>query len=65
MEDDSAPEYIDGMLRNIVAIEVTIMSLVGKSKLSQNRDARDRLNAAEVLGARGRAEVAQRMRDPD
>ena len=61
---DSAPEYIDGMLRNIVGIEVTLTSLVGKSKLSQNREARDRLQAAEVLGERGRAELAQRMRDP-
>ena len=61
---DSAPEYIDGMLRNIVGIEVTLTSLVGKSKLSQNREARDRLQAAAVLGERGRAELAQRMRDP-
>ena len=61
---DSAPEYIDGMLRNIVGIAVTITSLVGKSKLSQNREARDRLQAAEVLGERGRAELAQRMREP-
>jgi transcriptional regulator len=61
---DSAPDYIDGMLRNIVGIEVTITSLVGKSKLSQNREARDRLNAAEVAGERGHAELAQRMRDP-
>jgi transcriptional regulator len=61
---DSAPEYIDGMLRNIVGIAVTITSLVGKSKLSQNREARDRLQAAAVLGERGRAELAQRMREP-
>jgi transcriptional regulator len=61
---DSAPDYIDGMLRNIVGIEVTITSLVGKSKLSQNRESRDRLNAAEVVGERGRAELARRMRDP-
>ena len=61
---DSAPEYIDAMLRNIVGIEVTLTSLVGKSKLSQNREARDRLNAAAVLDERGRTELAQRMRDP-
>jgi len=60
---DSAPEYIDTMLRNIVGIEVTLTTVVGKSKLSQNREARDRLNAAEVLGERGHAELAQRMRD--
>jgi transcriptional regulator len=61
---DSAPEYIDAMLRNIVGFEVSITSLVGKSKLSQNREARDRLHAAEVLSKRGRDEMAQRMRDP-
>ena len=61
---DSAPDFIDAMLRNIVGIEVTLTSLVGKSKLSQNREARDRLGAAEVLGERGHAELAQRMRDP-
>jgi len=62
---DSPPEYIDAMLRNIVGIEVALTSLVGKSKLSQNREVRDRLNAAEVLGERGRTELSQRMRDPD
>ncbi len=62
---DSAQEFIDGMLRNIVGIEVSLTSLVGKSKLSQNKETRDRLGAAEVLGERGHAELALRMRDPD
>ena len=61
---DSAPEFIDGMLRNIVGIEVSLTSLVGKSKLSQNKETRDRLGAAEVLGERGHAELALRMRKP-
>ena len=61
---DSAPEYIDAMLRNIVGIRVAVTALVGKSKLSQNREPRDRLHAAEVLGERGHEELAQRMRDP-
>jgi transcriptional regulator len=59
---DSAPEYIDSMVRNIVGIEIAITSLVGKSKLSQNRDARDRLSAADALEARGRDELAGLMR---
>jgi transcriptional regulator len=59
---DSAPEYIDGMLRNIVGIEITITSLVGKVKLSQNREARDRLNAADILEAREHHEMTQAMR---
>lgn len=60
---DSAPDYIETMLRNIVGIEVTVTSLVGKSKLSQNREPRDRLGAAQTLAERGRLELAARMRD--
>ena len=60
---DSAPEFIDGMLRNIVGIEVRITSLVGKSKLSQNREDRDRLNAAEVLMGKGEAELGHAMKE--
>ncbi len=59
---DSAPGFIDAMLQNIVGIEIVVTSLVGKSKLSQNKDARDRLNAADTLRARGHAELAQSMR---
>jgi transcriptional regulator len=59
---DSAPEFIDEMLGKIVGIEVEITSLAGKSKLSQNKEARDRLNAAETLDARGSGELAQVMR---
>lgn len=59
---DSAPEFIDGMLRNIVGIEIAVTSLVGKRKLSQNKEARDRLGAADTLAARGIDELAQSMR---
>lgn len=61
---DSAPEYIDAMLRNIVGIEIAVTSLVGKSKLGQNKEARDRLGAADALAARGQDELAERMRNP-
>lgn len=61
---DSAPDFIDTMLKNIVGIEVTIASLVGKSKLSQNREARDRLAAAQTLAERGHDELARRMQAP-
>ena len=59
---DSAPEYIDGMIKAIVGIEIAITRLEGKAKLSQNREERDRLNAAEVLSGKGEAELAQAMR---
>ncbi|MCS6766368.1 MAG: FMN-binding negative transcriptional regulator, partial [Candidatus Protistobacter heckmanni] len=39
---DSAPECIDMMLKSIVGIEVAVTRLEGKSKLSQNRELRDR-----------------------
>ena len=59
---DSSPEYIDTMLRNIVGLEVTLMSLVGKVKLSQNRELRDRRGAADTLDSRGHTALAQVMR---
>lgn len=59
---DSAPEYIDGLLRQIVGIEIALTSLVGKSKLSQNKEARDRTGAADALQARGDLELAELMR---
>ena len=59
---DAAPEYIDSMLRNIVGLEIAITSLVGKAKLSQNREARDRVSAADTLKARGHDELAAVMR---
>jgi transcriptional regulator len=60
--DNSAPDYIDSMLRNIVGIEIRITALVGKVKLSQNREVRDRLGAADTLDARGQAAIAHAMR---
>ena len=59
---EAPPDYLDTMLRNIVGIEVNITSLVGKSKLSQNKEARDRRTAADTLAERGQPELAQAMR---
>jgi transcriptional regulator len=50
---DSSKEYIDQMLSAIVGIEIEITKLVGKWKLSQNREERDRIGAAEELRKRG------------
>jgi transcriptional regulator len=49
------------MLRAIVGIEIAITRLEGKSKLSQNREPRDRLQAADTLQERGKADLAQAM----
>jgi transcriptional regulator len=59
---DSAPEYIDTLLRNIVGIQVRISTMVGKRKLSQNKAIRDRVGAAEALLQRGEDELARLMK---
>ncbi|TNF60415.1 MAG: FMN-binding negative transcriptional regulator [Burkholderiales bacterium] len=62
MMGDSPADYIDQMLAAIVGIEVTLQRLEGKFKLSQNKEARDRLGAADGLDALGQVDLAQRMR---
>jgi len=59
---DAPPDYIDGMLRQIVGLEIAVTSLVGKSKLGQNKEQRDLLGAADALRARGHEELARAMR---
>lgn len=59
---DSAPEFINQMLKAIVGIEITIDRMEGKAKLSQNREERDRLGAAEKLVGHGATEIAEAMR---
>jgi transcriptional regulator len=46
---DSAPEFIDGMLKAIVGIEIPIDALEGKWKVSQNRPEADRRGVAHGL----------------
>jgi transcriptional regulator len=58
---DSAPDFIDGMLRSIVGIEIAVDRLEGKAKLSQNREVRDRLGAAGTLIERGSTELGRQM----
>jgi predicted FMN-binding regulatory protein PaiB len=58
---DSSTEYIDEMLKAIVGIEIQIARLEGKAKLSQNREARDRSNAAEKLISKGSTELGKAM----
>lgn len=62
---DAPPAYLNDMLGRIVGLEIQITAWVGKGKLGQNREARDRLHAAEVLATRGHDELAQRMQDVD
>jgi transcriptional regulator len=58
---DSDPAYIDDMLTRIVGIEVVPERIVVKSKLSQNKDDRDRVAAAQALEQRGEREMSAAM----
>lgn len=49
--DSLAEDYVDGMVRGIVAFELAIERLEGKAKLSQNRGAEDRAGAIRGLEA--------------
>ena len=60
---DSPPEYIAQMLKAVVGIQVEIQRIEGKAKLSQNREARDRLNAADTLLAKGAEGLGEAMRN--
>jgi len=58
---DSSKEYIDRMLSMIVGIEIEVTKIIGKWKLSQNKEERDRVNAAEELRKRGEQVVSAAM----
>ncbi|MGZ5744159.1 MAG: FMN-binding negative transcriptional regulator, partial [Burkholderiales bacterium] len=58
---DSSKEYIDQMLTAIVGIEIEIRKMIGKWKLSQNREERDRVGAAEELRKRGEVGTSTAM----
>lgn len=64
---DAPADYVASMLRAIVCIEVPLISLVGKFKLSQNRSAEDRAGLVGALRVQGDAPaqaLADRMEDP-
>ena len=58
---DSTPEFIDQMLANIVGIEIEVVRMVGKWKLSQNREVRDLEGAARQLHERGERQISEAM----
>ena len=59
---DSSADYIDDMITKIVGIEIEITRLVGKRKLSQNKDERDRMTASQALARRNSHVIAEAMR---
>ncbi|SEE71415.1 negative transcriptional regulator, PaiB family [Rhizobiales bacterium GAS191] len=58
---DAPRDFIDTMVKAIVGLEIEISRLVGKAKLSQNKEARDIRNAGEILNAQGDRRVGQAM----
>ena len=61
---DAPPEYIDGQLRAIVGVELTVTSIEAKQKLSQNRSELDRAGVVAGLRAEpgpGAAAIADAM----
>ncbi len=61
---DAPPEYIDGQLRAIVGVELTITEIEAKQKLSQNRSDLDRQGVVTGLRAEpdaGSAAIADAM----
>lgn len=58
---DAPAEYIDDMLEHIVAFRVKVTKVLAKSKLSQNREARDYEGVIDGLTGRGAEGMAERM----
>ncbi|MEI5997445.1 FMN-binding negative transcriptional regulator [Paraburkholderia bengalensis] len=58
---DAPKEYIDTMLGAIVGLQIDITRLTGKSKLGQNKEARDIRGAGEALVASGPSVIGEAM----
>jgi transcriptional regulator len=53
---------MDIMLKAIVGIQITLTSIEGKAKLSQNRELRDKLGAIDALENLGNSKMANAMK---
>lgn len=58
---DAPRDYLDAMLASIVGIQIEITRLIGKLKLSQNKDAEDIRSAGEALQPGGQGEIGEAM----
>lgn len=61
---DAPRDYLEAMVQAVVGIEIEITGLVGKFKLGQNKEAADRLGAANALQERGQSALAEAMLTP-
>lgn len=58
---DAPREFTDSMVKMIVALEIEITRLVGKAKLSQNKEQRDIRSAGEALIEQGDEKLGRAM----
>ena len=58
---DAPSDYLNALLENIVAFRIEITKILGKSKVSQNREAIDFDNVANVLAEQGSTHMSTRM----
>ncbi|AXF00930.1 FMN-binding negative transcriptional regulator [Paraburkholderia hospita] len=58
---DAPKDYVDAMVKAIVGVQIEVTRLVGKSKLSQNKEARDIQGAAGALKSSGESQLADAM----
>lgn len=59
---DAPRDFMETMLDNIVAFRIDISRVLGKSKLSQNRESQDYDHVADQLEANGKHKLSQAMR---
>jgi transcriptional regulator len=58
---DAPRDFVDTLLKSIVGLQIDITRLVGKTKLSQNKESRDIQGAGEALRARENHQIADAM----
>lgn len=58
---DAPKDYIDTMLKAIVGIQIDITRLLGKTKIGQNKEARDIEGAGNALKQKGEHTIADLM----
>ncbi|MEX3845311.1 FMN-binding negative transcriptional regulator [Paraburkholderia sp. BR10882] len=58
---DAPKDYTDTLVKAIVGVEIEITRLVGKSKLSQNKEERDIRGAGDALKSSGESRIADAM----
>lgn len=58
---DAPPDFISERMKDIVGIQIEITDLVGKFKLSQNRNKNDILSVAMTLASTGKSDLSNLM----